>query len=116
MNKKTYKRLLTIASSIVYNKFDFVDITDGATFYHADYVTPAWAQTKTKTVEIGDHIFYKWEKQMTYNNTLEVFWRRTASLYKAYQNAKDPDMKRIWADKLQSLMQKVKEVDKKELN
>ena len=33
---------------------------------------------------------------MTYNNTLEVFWRRTASLYKAYQNAKDPDMKRIW--------------------
>ena len=53
---------------------------------------------------------------MTYNNTLEVFWRRAASLYKAHQNAKDPDMKRIWSDKLQTLMQKVKEVDKKELN
>ena len=60
-DKKTYKRLLTIASSIVYNKFDFVDITDGATFYHADYVTPAWAKTKKKTVEIQDHIFYRWE-------------------------------------------------------
>ena len=60
-DKKTYKRLLTIASSIVYNKFDFIDITDGATFYHADYVTPSWAKTKIKTVEIQDHIFYRWE-------------------------------------------------------
>ena len=58
---KTYERLLTIATSIVYNKFDFVDITDGALFYHADYVTPAWAKTKIKTVEIQDHIFYRWE-------------------------------------------------------
>ena len=58
---KTYERLLTIASSIVYNKFDFVDITDGALFYHADYVTPSWAKTKIKTVEIQDHIFYRWE-------------------------------------------------------
>ena len=58
---KTWKRLLTIANSIVYNKFDFVDITDGALFYHADYVTPAWAKTKIKTVEIQDHIFYRWE-------------------------------------------------------
>ena len=40
---------------------NFVDITDGALFYHADYVTPAWAKTKIKTVEIQDHIFYRWE-------------------------------------------------------
>ena len=59
--KKTYKRLLTIAESIVYNKLPFIDITDGAVFYHADYVTPSWAKTKIKTVEIQDHIFYKWE-------------------------------------------------------
>ena len=59
--EKTYKRLLTIANSIVYNKFDFVDITDGALFYHADYVTQSWAKTKIKTVEIQDHIFYRWE-------------------------------------------------------
>jgi len=25
-------------------------------------VFPAWRKSKTKTVEIGDHIFYKWEK------------------------------------------------------
>ena len=59
--KETYKRLLTIAESIVYNKLPFIDITDGAVFYHADYVTPAWAKTKIKTVEIQDHIFYRWE-------------------------------------------------------
>lgn len=59
--KETYKRLLTIAESIVYNKLPFIDITDGALFYHADYVKPAWAKTKIKTVEIQDHIFYRWE-------------------------------------------------------
>jgi N-acetylmuramoyl-L-alanine amidase len=59
--KETYKRLLTIAESIVYNKLPFIDITDGAVFYHADYVTPSWAKTKINTVEIQDHIFYKWE-------------------------------------------------------
>jgi len=41
---------------------NMIDITDGATHYHADYVKPAWASTKTKTIEIGDHIFYRWEK------------------------------------------------------
>ena len=39
-----------------------IDITDGATHYHADYVFPEWRKSKSKTVEIGDHIFYRWEK------------------------------------------------------
>ena len=38
-----------------------IDITEGATHYHADYVYPDWAVTKTKTIEIEDHIFYRWE-------------------------------------------------------
>lgn len=37
-----------------------IDITEGATHYHADYVNPAWAKTKEKTIEIEDHIFYRW--------------------------------------------------------
>jgi len=24
-------------------------------------VKPAWAKTKIRTIEIGDHIFYRWE-------------------------------------------------------
>ena len=57
----TYTRLLTIARSIVYNKIAFIDITDGALFYHAYYVRPAWAKVKRRTTRIGDHIFYRWE-------------------------------------------------------
>ena len=60
-DKKTYQRLLTISKSIVYNTINFIDITDGATHYHADYVKPAWAKVKTRTTRIGNHIFYRWE-------------------------------------------------------
>ena len=53
----------------------FYDITGGATHYHADYVTPAWSKTKTKTVEIQDHIFFmnirRTKKQMTVDDLLE---------------------------------------------
>ena len=36
-----------------------IDITDGATHYHADYISsPRWADPKRKTVEIDTHIFY----------------------------------------------------------
>lgn len=38
------------------------DFTNGATHYHADYVLPEWAETKTPVGEVGDHIFYRWEK------------------------------------------------------
>ena len=47
----------------VYHQENWWDLTSGATHYHADYVTPAWASSKTKTTVIGNHIFYRWEKQ-----------------------------------------------------
>ena len=61
-NKKIYNRMYNLADAILDNEISFLDITGGATHYHADYVSPAWAKTKTKTVEIQDHIFYRWEK------------------------------------------------------
>ena len=39
-----------------------LDFTDGATHYHATYVRPAWAKTKTRTTRSDRHIFYRWEK------------------------------------------------------
>ena len=39
-----------------------LDVTEGATHYHATYVKPAWAKTKTRTTRIESHIFYRWEK------------------------------------------------------
>jgi spore germination cell wall hydrolase CwlJ-like protein len=61
-NKKTYEKMKDFAKTLLSNKLLYLDITDGATHYHADYVNPSWAKTKTKTVEIQDHIFYRWEK------------------------------------------------------
>ena len=39
-----------------------VDMLEGATHYHAISVYPNWANTKTRTARIDDHIFYRWEK------------------------------------------------------
>ena len=61
---RTWESAQELAERVLVNHYDkaLIDITDGATHYHADYVSPAWRKSKTKTVEIGDHIFYRWEK------------------------------------------------------
>lgn len=38
---------------------DFPDLVDGATHYHADYVSPSWANKLTPVGQIGRHIFYQ---------------------------------------------------------
>lgn len=43
-----------VAISSLLNKTDY---TEGAVFYHADYVSPNWKNVK-KTKKIQDHIFY----------------------------------------------------------
>ena len=55
-----YEFIRTMALKVSQDYFD--DITEGATHYHAYYVTPEWAVTKTKTLQIDDHIFYRWER------------------------------------------------------
>ena len=61
-DKETFNDILLLTESIVSGSIKLLDITEGATHYHADYVMPAWAATKTKTIEIEDHIFYRWER------------------------------------------------------
>jgi len=55
--------IYTIASDIAHRIYSGAidDVTSGATHYHADYVIPAWAATKIRTIKIDDHIFYRWE-------------------------------------------------------
>ena len=62
-DKEKYEYLLKLSIVFLSKKIPFLDITDGAVFYHADYVRPKWAKTKTKTIEIEDHIFYKWAQK-----------------------------------------------------
>ena len=38
---------------------DLRDLTDEATHYHADYVSPYWSHTLERTRKIGAHIFYR---------------------------------------------------------
>ena len=41
-----------------------LDITDGATHYHADYIdSPRWASAKDRTMQIDTHIFYNKHKK-----------------------------------------------------
>ena len=35
------------------------DITDGALYYHANYVSPSWSKVKRKTSTIDTHVFYR---------------------------------------------------------
>jgi len=62
-NNSVYQNIYTLTELIINGTIHSIDITEGATHYHADYVMPSWARTKTKTIEIEDHIFYRWEKK-----------------------------------------------------
>ena len=37
---------------VIDGTFEILDITEGATHYHADYVQPAWAKTKPKRLRL----------------------------------------------------------------
>ena len=60
-NSKSWSKALRYAVVVLGGDIT-LDFTDGATHYHATYVRPAWAKTKTRTTRIDRHIFYRWEK------------------------------------------------------
>jgi len=57
----TWEESLRLAQTILEAQASpyWTDFTDGALWYHADYVTPYWANSLNKTSVIDDHIFYK---------------------------------------------------------
>ena len=57
--EKAWEKSLVVAKTVYDGKT--IDITDGATYYHATYVNPSWAKKRTRTVKIDNHIFYKWD-------------------------------------------------------
>ena len=60
-NEKAWRKAQDVAFLVLYDKIK-MDITEGATHYHATYVKPAWAKTKKRTTQIEKHIFYRWER------------------------------------------------------
>tara|TARA_B100001063_G_scaffold243553_1_gene274474 strand:+ start:1627 stop:2064 length:438 start_codon:yes stop_codon:yes gene_type:complete len=59
-NEKAWKKAQRYAYLVLYNRIN-IDVTEGATHYHATYVKPSWAKTKKRTTKIESHIFYRWE-------------------------------------------------------
>ena len=59
-DKDLYEYVRALAVKVSSNFFG--DLTNGATHYHAYYVRPDWAETKTPTVRVDAHIFYRWER------------------------------------------------------
>jgi spore germination cell wall hydrolase CwlJ-like protein len=58
---EAYEWAEEIAWGLLEGPLDLIDLTNGATHYHAHYVLPSWSKRFTQTVRINDHIFYRWE-------------------------------------------------------
>ena len=56
-NNSTYIQAREVALMVYANYEKMDDMTQGALFYHADYVNPRWKLERTTV--IGRHIFYK---------------------------------------------------------
>lgn len=56
-DSKTWMESLRIADAVLY--MEYQDISDGALWYHADYVSPNWSNHLRKVMVIDNHIFYR---------------------------------------------------------
>ena len=61
-DREIYSKILGEARHI-YTKYyienELLDLVEGATHYHADYVNPYWTTSYSMTSTIGAHIFYR---------------------------------------------------------
>jgi len=48
-----------ILSKVYDHQVIMLDPVEGATHYHATYVSPTWAKNMQKVVQIQEHVFYK---------------------------------------------------------
>ena len=58
-NKDAWQTATLIAKGVLNGNLD--DFVEGSTHYHATYVNPSWASSKTYVTRIDDHKFYRWE-------------------------------------------------------
>jgi hypothetical protein len=54
-----WRKAEILAARILSRQLGLGNITENATFYHANYVKPSWASRLVRTAEIGNHIFYR---------------------------------------------------------
>jgi spore germination cell wall hydrolase CwlJ-like protein len=54
-----WRRTQRLALQIVTGLVHLGDTTGGALSFHAEDVAPSWADTMSRTIQIGHHIFYR---------------------------------------------------------
>ena len=54
---REWDRARKVAEAVYFGRH--APLTNGARFYHATYVNPAWARDKQRVARIGRHIFYR---------------------------------------------------------
>jgi spore germination cell wall hydrolase CwlJ-like protein len=59
-NKRSWRQSVILAAKVLLETTN--DPTNGALWYHADYVDPYWRRTMEKGPKIGNHIFYSSKK------------------------------------------------------
>ena len=59
-NVERWLEAQSIAYNIIYHK-KYRGITEGATHYHATYVSPRWTKDMNLIGRIGAHIYYRWD-------------------------------------------------------
>ena len=55
--EKAWEQARLVANGVYYQKL--YPLVGDALWYHADYVKPEWAESKTEVAQIGNHIFYE---------------------------------------------------------
>lgn len=58
-NRDAWSQAMRIATNVMRTGGKVNPVAGGATFYHADYVSPGWATRMVKVAEIGQHKFYR---------------------------------------------------------
>ncbi|MSO97390.1 MAG: cell wall hydrolase [Rhodospirillaceae bacterium] len=56
---KVWRDSLKIAAAVLQKDSSLPDPTDGALWYHADFIRPSWALGYESTTIIGTHVFYR---------------------------------------------------------
>jgi len=56
---EAWRRSEALATEIMTHEVNLRNDTGGATNFHAITVSPEWADTKEKTTQIGNHVFYR---------------------------------------------------------
>ena len=67
-NPRAWNEALAIAADLLSNGTRSA-LHDNVLYYHAEYVSPAWASTMSRVAQIGKHVFYSRERRLPRKTT-----------------------------------------------